>query len=302
VKLPIGARPSVPWVAVSSVAAAIVVALVAWYFYDSRPAPVAVGSLQIMGSETMRPVVTICAETFMANNPQADIIVRGGGSGDGMAALLHGMIDIGMASRPLSPKELGFAATKGIDLRQFELALDGVAIVVHRANPLRELDLDQLQAIWSGQLSQWHELGGSSGDIQPLARAKGSGTEEVFAERVLKGHGKTVAARELPTNEAIVAEVAAQPNAIGYTGLGALRSASGRVQVLAIRTTPQSPPVVPTLDTVRAGSYPLTRALLLVSAGPPSGLGASFIAHCRGPAGQALVKRAGYVEIMTGDQ
>jgi len=290
----------VPWVAVLSVATALVVALVAWYFYDSRPAPVTAGSLQIMGSETMRPVVTVCAETFMTSNPQADIIVRGGGSGDGMAALLHGMIDIGMTSRPLSPKELGFATSKGIDLTQVELALDGVAIVVHRTNPLRELDLDQLQAIWSGQLSQWRELGGGSGDIQPLARAKGSGTEEVFAERVLRGRGKAVTARELPTNEAIVAEVAAQPNAIGYTGLGALRGTSGRVHVLAIRTTPQSSPVLPTLDTVRSGSYPLTRALLLVSAGTPSGLAASFIAHCKGPAGQALVKRAGYVEIVAG--
>ncbi|RUU25565.1 MULTISPECIES: phosphate ABC transporter substrate-binding protein [unclassified Mesorhizobium] len=285
---------------------AIIVALAAWYFYGNRampafgPAsgPVAGGSLQIMGSETMRPVVTVCAEAFMADNPEADIIVRGGGSGDGMAALLHGMIDIGMISRPLSPKEIGFATAKGIDLTQFELALDGVAIVVHRTNPLREIDVDQLRAIWSGDLSQWRELSGGPGEIQPLARAKGSGTEEVFAERVLKGQREGVA-KELPTNEAIVAEVAAQPNAIGYTGLGALRNASDRVHVLAIRS--QSSSVLPSADTVWSGTYPLTRALLLINPGTPSGLAASFIAYCTGPAGQALVKRAGYVEIAAGE-
>jgi phosphate transport system substrate-binding protein len=252
-----------------------------------------------MGSETMRPAVTVCAEAFMADNPEADIIVRGGGSGDGMAALLHGMIDIGMISRPLSPKEIGFATAKGIDLTQFELALDGVAIVVHRTNPLREIDVDQLRAIWSGDLSQWRELSGGAGEIHPLARAKGSGTEEVFAERVLKGQREGVVAKELPTNEVIVAEVAAQPNAIGYTGLGALRNASDRVYVLAIRTPSSS--VLPSADTVRSGSYPLTRALLLINPGTPSGLAASFIAYCTGPAGQALVERAGYVEIAAGE-
>ncbi|TIT17209.1 MAG: phosphate ABC transporter substrate-binding protein, partial [Mesorhizobium sp.] len=98
----------------------------------------------------------------------------------------------------------------------------------------------------------------------------------------------------MPTNEAIVAEVSAQPNAIGYTGLGALRNASDLVHVLAIRS--QSSSVLPSADTVWSGSYPLTRALLLINPGTPSGLAASFIAYT-GPAGQALVKRAGYVEI-----
>ncbi|MET3580835.1 phosphate transport system substrate-binding protein [Mesorhizobium robiniae] len=170
---------------------------------------------------------------------------------------------------------------------------------MHRTNPLREIDVDQLRAIWAGDLSQWRELSGGPGEIHPLARAKGSGTEEVFAERVLKGQRAGSVAKELPTNEAIVAEVAAQPNAIGYTGLGALRNASDRVHVLAIRS--QSSQVLPSANTVRSGSYPLTRALLLVNPGAPSGLAASFIAYCTGSAGQALVKRAGYVEIAAGE-
>lgn len=120
----------------------------------------------------------------------------------------------------------------------------------------------------------------------------------MFAERVLKGQREGVA-KELPTNEAIVAEVSAQPNAIGYTGLGALRNASDLVHVLAIRS--QSSSVLPSADTVWSGSYPLTRALLLINPGTPSGLAASFIAYCTGPAGQALVKRAGYVEIAAGE-
>ena len=298
-KLPVSVMPTgVRQIAAFSLPAAILVILITWYFRGDVPPPGAAGSLQITGSETMRPLVTVCAEAFMAKHPEADIIVRGGGSGEGIAALLHGMTDVGMTSRPLSPKERAFATSKGIDLSLSELALDGVAIIVHPANPLTELDVDQLRRIWSGQLAQWTELGGASGNIQPLGRAEGSGTAEVFAERVLREGGDGSAARKLPTNEAIVAEVAAQPHAIGYTGLGALRGASDRVRVLAVRAAPHSPSVAPNLDAVRSGSYPLTRTLLLVNVGAPTGLAASFIAHCTGPDGQALVKRAGYVEIL----
>ena len=116
------------------------------------------GSLQIVGSETMRPVVTACAESFMAENPQADVIVRGGGSGDGMAALLHGMVDIGMISRDLSPKERDYAKSKGIDLSIAELARDGIAIIVHRSNNLAELDFDQLKSVYAGKRTKWRDI------------------------------------------------------------------------------------------------------------------------------------------------
>jgi phosphate transport system substrate-binding protein len=92
------------------------------------------GSVQVVGSETMRPVVTACAEEFMARNPQADIVVKGGGSGDGIAAVLHGVVDLGMTSRDLSSRERDYAASRGIEISAVGLALDGITVVVNRAN------------------------------------------------------------------------------------------------------------------------------------------------------------------------
>lgn len=118
------------------------------YFRDgSDGSSLQSGSVQISGSETMRPVVTTCAEEFMTRNPKADVIVRGGGSGDGVAALLYGIVDIGMMSRELSPRERDYAAAKNIQLSVSELALDGVTIIVNRALAVTALRLGQLQAI-----------------------------------------------------------------------------------------------------------------------------------------------------------
>lgn len=298
---PLSVRPTgVAQIAAFSLPAAILVILGAWYF--NRPSPPAAlhGSLLIVGSETMRPVVTACAEAFMTRHPAADVIVRGGGSGDGVAALLHGMVDIAMASRPLTPRERDFATLKRIEVTESDLALDGIAIIVHRANPLHEIDLAQLRRIFAGETTQWQDLTAGQGAIRPVIRAEGSGTAALFAERVLEGSDNAATASKLPTNEAIVGEVATQPLAIGYTGLGALRSAADRVRVLAVRATPAAAAVLPTAETLRTGSYPLARRLALFSAGPPTGIAASFVAHCAGPPGQVLMQRAGYVEIAAG--
>ena len=133
----------------------------------------------------MRPVVTACAELFMARNPKADVIVRGGGSGDGIAALLHGLIDVGMTSRDLSKRERDYASSKGIEIAQLPLALDGIAIVVNRTNPVVELSLVQVQSVFAGKVRNWRELGGEDREIRMFGRSAGSGTATLFAERVV---------------------------------------------------------------------------------------------------------------------
>jgi phosphate transport system substrate-binding protein len=109
------------------------------------------GSVQVAGAESMRPVVTRCAEDFMSRNPQADIIVKGGGSGDGIAALLHGLVDIGMASRELSRRELDYVQSQGVSLAVHGLALNGISTVVNRAVSLGALELGQLRDIFAGK-------------------------------------------------------------------------------------------------------------------------------------------------------
>ena len=190
----------------------------------------ATGSVQVVGSESVRPVVAACAEEFMARNPKADIVVKGGGSGDGVAAILHGIADVGMTSRDLTQRERDYAASKGIELSEFHLARDGVTVIVNGASRMTALDLDQLQAIFTGRIRNWRELGGDDAEITAFARAAGSGTASLFGDRILRGAPYASSVAQLPTNEAIVSEVAARAGAIGYTSLGALRTARNSVK------------------------------------------------------------------------
>lgn len=255
------------------------------------------GSVQVAGSETMRPVLTSCAAEFMTRNPEADIIVKGGGSGDGVAALLQGLVDIGMVSRELSRRERDYAASRGTDLTLTGLTLDGVTIIVNHANAIAALDIAQLRGIFSGRIRNWSELGGRDAGIAALARAAGSGTAALFADRVLGEEAYAAPVARLPTNQAIVAEVAASPDAIGYADLATSRRAGDRVKVLALRVDPQSTPVSPTSDMIRSGTYPLARTLSLATLGSPAGTARAFIEFCAGANGQALLERAGYVAI-----
>lgn len=233
----------------------------------------------------------------MSRNPPADIIVKGGGSGDGIAALLHGIVDVAMTSRKLSSRERDYAVSKGIEIYEFELALDGIAVVVNRANLVAALDLNQLRNLFAGSIRNWRELGGAKAQVLVFTRAAGSGTASVFGERVLGGNPYAASAQYLPTNEAIVAEVAARPAAIGYTGLGALKAAGNRIKVVALRTAAQAVPVAPSAAAIRSRKYPLTRTLVLHAAGELSGTVKAFLEFCSSPSGQALFHSAGYVGI-----
>ena len=260
---------------------------------QSSAAPV--GSVQVVGSESMHPSVTACAEDFMTRNPQADVIVKGGGSGDGVAALLHGITDIAMASRELTQREREYAHTNSIELAVFSVAQDGISIIVNRANPVADLSLSQLRDIFAGRLRNWADLGTAPGEILPFARAAGSGTALMFGERILGTEPYVASAQRLPTNEAIVSDVASRPESIGYTDLGALKHGGDRVRAVALRADDQSPPVVATPETIVSGHYPLSRRLTLVTAGTPLGTAKAFIDFCSSAAGQALFQRAGFV-------
>jgi phosphate transport system substrate-binding protein len=231
----------------------------------------------------------------MNRNPQADVVVRGGGSGEGIAALLHGIVEIGMVSRELSKRERDYATSKGIDLTEHPLALDGISIVVHRNNPVEALELAQVQGIFSGRIRNWRDVGGADSEIAALARAAGSGTAALFGARVLGSDPYGVTVRHLPSNDAIVSQTAALPEAIGYADLGALRAGGSRIKVLALRADPQSPAVTPAPEEIRSGRYPLSRTLSFVTAGQPSGTARAFVDFCLGAGGQALMQRWGYV-------
>jgi phosphate transport system substrate-binding protein len=253
--------------------------------------------VRVVGSESMRPTIAAIAEDFMTRNPLADITVRGGGSGDGIAALLHGMVDIAMTSRDVTPRERAYGGDMGLELSVVPLALDAVVIVINQANPITVLDVEQIRDIFAGKIRNWRELQGAETEIVPLARATGSGTAYLFGEHVSSAESFAASVSHLPTNEAIVAEVAARPGAIGYTGRGALRGAGDRVRMIAIRSNRQSAPTMATTESIVSGSYPLSRTLSLATAGHPLATAKAFVDFCLSANGQALFQRAGYIEI-----
>ena len=286
---------------VSGVLVCLGLAALLYFDFGAENATAPSGSVQVAGSESMRPAVAACAEDFMVRNPRTDIIVRGGGSGDGIAALLHGLVDVGMTSRDLSQREREYAASKAIEFLELPLASDGIAIIVNRANPVTELNLGQLQAIFAGQIRNWRDLRGDDLrddlEIRMFARASGSGTASLFGDRVLGEMPPAASVEYLPANEAIVAQVAALPGAIGYTGFAAMSGARERIKVVALRTDQQSTADAATTEAIRSGRYPLARTLYFVAQKQPSETARAFLDFCLSARGQELVQRAGFIGI-----
>jgi phosphate transport system substrate-binding protein len=269
--------------------------------YVVRPQPGVTGSVQVAGSETLRSVVSACAEAFMSLNPKADIVVKGGGSGDGVAALLHGIAEVGMVSRELSQRERDFAASKGIELTALPLARDGVVVIVNRTNQIVSLDLDQLKAVFAGRVRNWRDLGGTDEEITTFIRASGSGTASLFEERVLGGEAYATTVTALPSNEAIVAQVGLRTGAIGYASLGALR-ASISVRPLPLSADAKTAPFEPDANAVRSGRYPLSRTLFLVVPHRTTGAARAFVDFCAGDRSRELIRKAGYVGLAQGSE
>jgi phosphate transport system substrate-binding protein len=228
------------------------------------------------------------------------VAVTGGGSGTGIAALLSKTCDIAELSRELKPEELAMAKQKGFQPKQITVALDGLAVVVHPANPLSQLTMDQLAAIFSGSASNWKEVGGVDLPIVVLSREVNSGTHVYFKEHVLRRGRKdspvefAANALMLPSSQAIADEVAQNSGAIGYFGMGYI---SSREKALAIAMDANSPYVQPTIENVINKAYPISRPLLMVTRGQPLGLVASFINFVLSADGQKIVLKIDFVPV-----
>ena len=258
------------------------------------------GSIQIKGSDTMVNLCQAWAESFMATHPMVSIAVTGGGSGTGMAALLGGTCDLAASSRKMTAKELASAASQGTTPQELISALDGLAVVVHPSNPVKQLTLEQLADLFTGKVRNWKELGGADQAVVLLSREVNSGTHVYFKEHVLAaspGGGPKEFSPEallLPSSQAIADEVASNPTGIGYYGMGYLNSKNA---VVAVAKTAADPYVVPSEDTVRSGAYPISRPLLLYSRGAPQGAVKAFLDFVMSTEGQAIVRNIDFVPV-----
>jgi len=240
----------------------------------------------VAGSTTVLPIAQKAAEVFMNNNPDADISVRGGGSGVGIASLIDGTCDIAASSRPIKDSELDKAITNGISPKASVIAMDGICVMVHPENPVGALTLKQIRNIYTGKASNWKELGGPDEKIVVISRDSSSGTFEAFGELVLKGEKVRPDALLQASNQAVASVVSRTRGAIGYAGLGYVTSSVKAVEVDGLTASK---------ETVLTGKYPIGRPLFMYTNGATKGLTKQFIDFILSNEGQKLVEEEGFV-------
>nr|WP_244156327.1 PstS family phosphate ABC transporter substrate-binding protein [Desulfonatronospira thiodismutans] len=251
-------------------------------------APVKAGEIKINGSTTVLPVSQVVSEAFMEDNPGFNFSISGGGSGNGIAALIDGTTDIAQTSRWIRDSEVERAVENGIYPVPFVIAYDSIIPVVHPDNPVDELSLEELRKIYNGDITNWSEVGGTDRDITIISRDSDSGTYVVWSDEVLKGDRLTPRAQMLASNGAIVQTVQDNRHAIGYIGLGYLTDRLKSVKVDG---------VMPTSTTTASGEYPVSRSLWLITNNWPSGDVLRFINYIQHPDNAELIEEGGYVPI-----
>ena len=242
-------------------------------------------------------LVSEWAETFMDKNAGYEISVTGGGSGTGIAALLNGTTDICAASRKMKPDELALAKKQNLDLKEIEVALDGIAVVVHPSNPLNEISMEELKGIFTGEIEDWNVVGGPGKKIVVLSRESSSGTYVFFQEHVLQKNDYTAKARLMPATSAIIQAVSEDQAAVGYVGLGYAVEAGKRVKTLKVKADDSSAAITPSENTVKDATYPIARPLQLYVKKDAGEDMDAFIEFVLGKEGQDIAKSTGYVPI-----
>jgi phosphate transport system substrate-binding protein len=257
-------------------------------------------SIQVKGSDTMVNLGQAWAEKFMEENPGDFVAVTGGGSGTGLSSLISGTCDIAMSSRNIKQKEIDLAKQKGVDPYEIKVGLDGLAVVVNPQNPVSKLTLQQLADIFTGKITNWKEVGGKDLKIVILSREVNSGTHVYFKEHVLRkgdANGKeefSPGALMLSSSQAIADEVAGNPSAIGYYGMGYI---SAKQKAIAVAKDDKSEYIAPLIDNVINGKYPISRPLFLYCNGEPKGLAKKFVDFDLSKEGQEIVLKTDFVPI-----
>jgi phosphate transport system substrate-binding protein len=245
--------------------------------------------LTINGSTTVLPIMQSVSESYMAANPHVQIELSGGGSGNGIKALVEGQTMIAMSSRDIKPTETDQAKAKGVTPFRTAVAVDALVPVVNPANQVSALSLDQLKAIYMGTVSNWKELGGDDAKIVIISRDTASGTFETWAEMVMKGEKVTQTALMQPSNGGVVQAVSNNRNAIGYVGIGYVSKGTKSLKIGDVPAT---------AATALANTWPLSRELYVFTNGQPQGPIQAFIAYLLDPAkGQKAVQETGFVPL-----
>lgn len=206
------------------------------------------GTVNTDGSTSMESVVKALGEAFMEMNPEVTVNYSGTGSGTGIQSAIDGTCDLGLSSRALKDEEKTNGAVENI------VALDGVAVVINPANGVEDLSVEQIAQIFTGEITNWSELGGTDGEIAVFGREAGSGTRGAFEEIV--GVDNCKYTNEYSSTGDVIGNVASNPNAIGYASLSAVDDTVKAVMVNG---------VAPSEDTVKDGTYEIQRPFVMVT-------------------------------------
>lgn len=253
----------------------------------------AANTITVKGSDTLLRLGQRWAEVYMKAHPDVVIQVSGGGSGTGIAALLNGTTDICEASRDMKQQEYDDGKAKGINIYRVAVALDGIAVFLNEANPVKEITLAQLKGIYTGSITNWKEVGGPSHTIILYGRENSSGTYSYFKEFVLKNEDYAEQTQTLPGTAAVVNAVAKDKFGIGYGGI-----AYGKgVKYAAVKKDDKSPAVEPKMESVTDGTYPISRELYWFTNGTPAGTIKDLLNWALSPEGQKLAEETDYVPL-----
>lgn len=258
-------------------------------------------AIQNKGSDTMVNLALAWAEAYRNVKPEVDIAVTGGGSGTGIAALVNGTVDIANASRKMKKEEIEQAQKNGIEPKEFTVAIDALAIVVHPDNPVSQLTIPQLADIFTGRITNWKEVGGWDAPIVLVSRETNSGTHVYFLEQVVrKGEkeNKDIFAPQtllMPSSVGITSEIRRNRNAIGYDGLGYIDPKHEKT--IAVAKKDGETFVAPSVATGADGSYPISRGLYMYTAGEPTGAVKDYMDWIVGPEAQQIVADLGFVPL-----
>ena len=207
------------------------------------------GTVSTDGSTSMQKVIGALGEQFQADHSGITFTYNPTGSGSGITAVSEGRCDIGLSSRALKDEE------KASGLVGTTVALDGIAIIVNPENPVSDLSVDQIAAIYTGEITNWSEVGGNDAEIVLIGREAGSGTRDGF-ESITKTTDKCQYRQELTSTGDVITTVSQNPDAIGYASLSSVKDS---VKALTVGG------VAPTEDTVKDGSYVIQRPFVLVT-------------------------------------
>jgi len=244
--------------------------------------------LVIKGSDTLgAKLVPQLAEEYRATNPNVSFEIAAEGSTTGLSAITDGTAQIGMSSRRAKPTEMSAAQAKGVTMKPFIVAFDGMAVIVNSNNPIAKLSKRQVEQIFTGAVGDWSAVGGNPGKISIYTRNTSSGTYSDWKELAMNRKDYAPSSQKMAGNEQIVAEVAKNPNGVGYVGLAYLAAAG--IKVIPVDGH------MPNEAEVRSKKYPYSRPTFYYTNGEPTGEAAKFIEFTLSPEGQAIVRRVGFV-------